>query len=430
MYFEKLEDRFLLSTFDIILYQNPVNLNTDYEFIVNFDPRDIKNYLASDIIMLISDESYSVGDHHYSYNLPKNSNSSNNSALMLGSIYVEIVLFESNGNIDQNISDWTEEQVINIRDETIEGFKWIYDTYKKNFPYSKVPLTFIINFKYLKDPVSTGYEMAKGKPIILYQTEFLKHISYEDSESNSYSKSLLPMREYLMEKRESLNYDYAFSVFVSNDQGKGLRESGKAILGGPFAVLSYGNAGYGIKRFSAVLAHETFHIFNALDEYPNSFSYYNTSGYYGIQNTNAFDSHPRPALRSISLMSDFITLNQAYKLKVSSVESFQAIGWRDTDNDGIFDAYDSDIKISVEVSIKEVKVKYSVIGIKSKIHNVDITKMTADILQVYDGTKWKDFLYTVNEYSGEIILSIEDFHYNKLRIKNIEYNVYSNVVII
>ena len=60
-----------------------------------------------------------------------------------------------------------------------------------------------------------------------------------------------------------------------------------AYLGGPFLVMTYGNGGYGIANMDVVCAHETGHIFQALDEYAGASSPYDYSnGYFPTLNGN------------------------------------------------------------------------------------------------------------------------------------------------
>lgn len=63
-----------------------------------------------------------------------------------------------------------------------------------------------------------------------------------------------------------------------------------AYLGGPFMVMTYDNGGYGIGEIAPVAAHETGHIFYALDEYyASGCAAADRSGYLNGPNTNCED---------------------------------------------------------------------------------------------------------------------------------------------
>jgi hypothetical protein len=95
------------------------------------------------------------------------------------------------------------------------------------------------------------------------------------------------------------------------------------------------------------VAHETGHIFWALDEYDrSSLSYSLSRGYYDTQNTNA---NPSPSYTpENSIMSKGASLTAAYAGFTTSTSSQETIGWKDSDDDGIFDVLD--VNFSLEGS--------------------------------------------------------------------------------
>ena len=98
--------------------------------------------------------------------------------------------------------------------------------------------------------------------------------------------------------RAKYKTDWAFTMFVANSNvnASGTFTNGYfayTYLPGPFSVYTYDNDGYGINNFGAVAAHETGHIFGALDEYKGANSLCtDTSGYLVVQNLNSDQSCP------------------------------------------------------------------------------------------------------------------------------------------
>lgn len=97
---------------------------------------------------------------------------------------------------------------------------------------------------------------------------------------------------YNNDMRLANSADWSFTIFMVDSavDSDGEFPDGYfayAYLGGPFMVMTYNNGGYGIGNLNAVAAHETGHIFYALDEYAESnCTTSERSGYLNGPNTN------------------------------------------------------------------------------------------------------------------------------------------------
>jgi hypothetical protein len=106
--------------------------------------------------------------------------------------------------------------------------------------------------------------------------------------SNYYSEA----RAYAASRRATLSADWGYTIFVvdSLNDTDGLFSDGYfayAYLNGPFMVMTYDNDGWGIGYMNLVTAHETGHIFGALDEYPTSgCSTSDSFGYLNVSNAS------------------------------------------------------------------------------------------------------------------------------------------------
>lgn len=275
---------------------------------------------------------------------PYGATSGDTSEYMLGDVWVTVVLLESNGTIDGNTEDWTATEKNNVKSQIQQGLQWWQDTLAAHpgLPVaSKEHLTFHVDFTYADAPVATGYEPInrpytdQGKWI----NDFLTKVGYS---TGDYWSDMFTWDDA---QRVAHNTDWAYTVFVADSSNDADGEfsgghSAYAYLGGPFTVMTYDNGNWGIDRMRQVFAHETGHIFYALDEYPGSDSYDDHSGYYNTRNLNASDGHPNPTSRVDSLMAEATRQTAAYSSHTSSPTSLQMLGWQDTDNDGIFDVLD------------------------------------------------------------------------------------------
>ncbi len=105
-------------------------------------------------------------------------------------------------------------------------------------------------------------------------------------------------------------------------------------LGGPYSVYTYDNDGWGPTNFDSVVAHETGHIFNAMDEYTGAnVPCTATSGYLVIQNQNS-DLTPGCLLDQDSIMRGGTV---AFVNRTIDAYAHAAVGYRITGGNGLPD---------------------------------------------------------------------------------------------
>ncbi len=242
------------------------------------------------------------------------------SEFMMGSVYVSVILVESNGAIDTDTEDWTSTEESNVVSEILQATNW----WAGHYPYSVAPVSFTYTYTY---GAATSYEPITRPQSDegLWMAEILTNLGYP-CDSSTY---LTAARNYDDDLRNNNNKDWAFTIFVvdSSADADGKFSDGwfaYAYIGGPLVVMTYDNDGWGISNMNRVLSHEMGHIFRAADEYSGCSS----SGYFGylkIQNTNC-GTDPTCVMNNNVLATCTVTEQQ--------------IGWRDTDADGVPDILD------------------------------------------------------------------------------------------
>ncbi len=364
------------------------------------------------------------------------------SEYMLGDIWVTVVLLESDGSIDANSEDWTTTEITNVKAEIQEGLQWWEDTLQAAPTVSPVhDLSFHIDFTYADTPVATGYEPIT-RPYSnqsLWIDDFLDEVGY-----NSASSYFTDLDLWNDAQRIANNAHWAYTVFVcdSSYDSDNMFSDGYfayAYLGGPFTVMTYGNDGWGIGNMGQVLAHETGHIFYALDEYSGAASYNDYSGYYNTQNLNAIDDNPDTSTRVASIMAESSLQNVAYSNHTSSPTSLQMVGWSDSDADGIFDVLDVPLTLTGSGSYNFGTGQYQFSGTSSvqTLTNLnpqssagDITINTVDEIQYrLDGGPWIG-VNSYGTYTADVSLSIPvsgAAHQIEIRTIDLETGVASNV---
>ena len=249
------------------------------------------------------------------------------SEYFMGEVAVGIVLPESTGAQE----NWSTERQNFVISETQAAMDW-WAAREAN-----ARLTFVYDVRL---SVQTTYE-----PITLPQAneglwiaEVMANLGYasDDYFARVYS--------YLNSLRSTLGTDWAFAIFVvdSYNDPDGYFSDGYfayAYLGGPFMVMTHKNDGYGIFNMDAVTAHETGHIFYALDQYTSAgYGCAASSGYLNVQNQNSAYPYAGACLTNVpSIMRGQVTPYTTY-----AVDSYarQQIGWRDSDADSVMDILD------------------------------------------------------------------------------------------
>jgi hypothetical protein len=249
------------------------------------------------------------------------------SEYFMGEVAVGIILPESTGGQE----NWSTARQNNVVSEVQAAMNWWAA------PDSNTRLTFVYDISL---SVPTTYE-----PIALPQSsegswigQVMANLGFS---SGDYFERVY---SYLNNRRSSLGTDWAFAVFVvdSLNDADGYFSDGYfayAYLGGPFTVMTYDNDNYYISNMDAVTAHETGHIFYALDQYYSAgYSCTASSGYLNVQNQNS-EYHPSgPCLSNVAS----IMRGQVSPYTTGAVDTYarQQLGWRDSDGDTVMDILD------------------------------------------------------------------------------------------
>lgn len=254
------------------------------------------------------------------------------SEYMIGSVAVGLILPESDGTVDSELNDWSAEQRQRVLGEVRAGLQWWAQQ------ASADALTFVIddNAPVLID---TGYEPITHPQFEegLWIDDVLSGLGYDGL---SYWTKV---RDYVNDLRETYQTDWAFVIFVINStgDGDGAFSNGYfayAYVGGPFFVMTYSNAGYGIDFMEAVTAHEAGHVFRALDQYRNAHVACTTrSGYLAIETQN---SQQQDCISDVSS----IMRGGVFPYSADSIDPYARgqVGWIDSDGDGLYDPIDTD----------------------------------------------------------------------------------------
>jgi hypothetical protein len=249
------------------------------------------------------------------------------SLYMYGNISVYIILPESNGVIDLNTEDWTQDEIDNVNVEIQDGLNWWVTN---RHPLAEVNFT-------IHDPdiVETSYEPI-ARPSSdrgLWMNEIMGILGYEAS-SFSYN-----IRSFDNDLRNQDNTNWAFTIFVvdsSADEDGEFSDNRFAFAsrGGPYIVMTYDNDGYSISNMDAVTAHESGHMFWALDEYGSCICT-DVSGFLDIENQNCVNT----CLSNVGcMMRGGIA---PYTNNLLEYYTQGQVGWRDLDEDDIIDCIDS-----------------------------------------------------------------------------------------
>lgn len=274
---------------------------------------------------------------------------------MLGDVYVNVVLVESDaskptifgGQADTSTEDWTASEISDVKAKITEGLDWWKQTLYEQFP--KTPpdlLKFDIDFTYADNPFHTGYEAIRraSDDFQYWVSDFLSQVGF--SQGGNWSAG---MHAFNHSQRVAHGAEWAFTIFVvdnSNDLQTDTVTPGGFAAGGSFTnAFAYAGGRFLVmpaSRPASTVAHETGHMFWALDEYSGAGDYQSHRGYYDTPNANAAnnpefnpDNPQKP-----SIMSNSSALNAAFTGNTSSPSTLAMIGWQDQDDDGIMDVLD------------------------------------------------------------------------------------------
>ncbi|PQO26035.1 hypothetical protein C5Y96_21530 [Blastopirellula marina] len=273
--------------------------------------------------------------------VPLNAQPLDTGEFMLGDVTVTVVFFESDGTVDPNTETWTASHTNQVKQRIEEGLQWWVDTLA--LQSSVHELNFDIDYTYADNPIPIGIEPISriATDLEIWVGEFLDYVGAERTD-----KIDNDVRLFNHTQRVANDTNWAFTLFVINAQNDadglfpvGSVRGGFSLAGGSFLAIPS-------ERPASSIAHEVSHQFWAMDEYAGAGHYEDTRGYYDTQNTNAIDGNPTPTSLETSLLRESNSLLTAYATHTSSTSSFESIGWKDSDGDGIFDVFDVPISFS------------------------------------------------------------------------------------
>ncbi|MBT7080554.1 MAG: hypothetical protein HN929_03670, partial [Chloroflexi bacterium] len=236
----------------------------------------------------------------------------NQAEYMIGSVAVSVIFPESDGGIDTETEDWDQNRIDTCLAEITDGLTW-WENQEPN-----ANLSFTIE--------SYGAKATSYEPITrdsadqnLWIPEIMAGLGYNSG--TEFDR----VRSFNDAIRNQKNTDWVYTIFIVdslNDADGYFADNAiaYAYYGGPFTVLSYDNAGWGIDRMDLVAAHETGHIFWATDEYTLPGQY---AGYLNVLEID-----------DAACMMNHNTLELCIATKGQ-------IGWRDSDADSILDPIDT-----------------------------------------------------------------------------------------
>jgi hypothetical protein len=259
------------------------------------------------------------------------------SEYMAGAVAVGIVLVESDGSLDPSTEDWSPAEKQQVYDEIAAGLDW----WASREP--RAHLSFVYD-DHFSDPLPVGLE-----PINHPHTDQERWVADAMGKLGYDAPGYIGrVRDYANDLRVTYKTDWAFAIFVvdsSNDGDQSFSDDwfAYAYLGGPFLVMTLGNGGYGLDNMEAVTAHETGHIFYALDQYRDAqVSCTARSGYLGIETQNS--EYGNCASNAESIMRGV----SAYPAGALDRYAAEQVGWRDSDGDDILDPLDTDMSIQID----------------------------------------------------------------------------------
>ena len=300
------------------------------------------------------------------------------SAFMAGEIYVNVVLFESNGKTDADTENWSKAEIAKVIDHIKNACAWWEEMWKKQNYIGK--LNFTLGLDYANTPFQTSYEpITHGafRDDRLWIGEFLNSLGY----SGDKNRMLYQFTADTIVKHDA---DFAFNIFVvkaDNDRDHYFSDNYRSYTLGrqydgvsdTYILTAYSRPydWYSSQSF----AHEMAHIFGAADEYPGQGNYNERVGYYGVQNTNAPDGNPDRNSIVPSLMNS--SISTAFERHVTSPQSLEMVGWRDSDGDRIIDVLDAPIEVtdfSSKMNLSDSTYDFSGTFTVRKVPNFNSTK--------------------------------------------------------
>lgn len=263
------------------------------------------------------------------YKLPYGAEPTDTSLYMIGDVSVSVILPESDGGSE----DWTSSEISAVHAEVMNGLDW----WAVNNP--DADLVFVYNFEDQVPIASEAIESAHIDYWIVYTMDYLGYPF-----SGAYMNEIY---DYVNDQRDLKGTDWGFVCFVvdsSNDVDGKFNDGWSAFAvmngdgGGPYLAMTYDNNNYGIDNMDAVLAHETGHIFGAIDQYGGC-ACTDDVGYLNYENQNCENGC---LINENSIMK---TITYPFANNIIDEYARGQIGWVDTDEDGFLDIVDTEPKV-------------------------------------------------------------------------------------
>jgi len=260
----------------------------------------------------------------------------------LGTVAVTPVFLESDGSIDTESQNWTPGEFDEVMGRIEDGLDWWRETLDGLGSIHSVE--FVIDTTYAVDPVEIGYEPIDRSSSFYnsYVNDFLVAID---------ARPPGPLNDAMFAFNDSQRLlhgaDWSWTIFVidASDDADGLFPAGSpfrgafALPGGLYMMLPS-------ERPVRTVAHETGHLFWAMDEYAGAGSQSDFRGYYNTQNLNAVDGAPPGFAQADSIMASDLPMLNAFLDHTSAPVTLAQVGWQDSDGDGIFDVLDVPLSLS------------------------------------------------------------------------------------
>ena len=259
------------------------------------------------------------------------------SAYMIGKVAVSVILPEGNITSTEN---WTQAEITQVKNEITAGLAFWETEYTTNNG-GNPGLDFVIEWHTNEeapvlipnDPIAFLGGMADQD---VWIDEIYNALSVPILNFGNPDNYLSRAYAYNNTVRTANSADWAFTIFVvdsSADADGRFKPDNTgpfaySYLNGPFVVMTYDNANWGITQMNEVLGHQVAHIFGAADQH--TAGCINTTdkfGYLEIPNSNC-------GIASSSLM---YTGGKG----TPDITTRQQVGWRNSDADQIFDPADT-----------------------------------------------------------------------------------------
>ncbi len=204
------------------------------------------------------------------------------SEFMLGTVAVAVITPQCSGTIEACTETWTPSALDQVLANVQAGTDWWVEQMHGRVSY-------VIHEE---RQVPTAYEPIRHtqREDKLWIGDVMAHLGFTGS---THLEQVYAYDNWL---RQTYGTDWAFTIFVANSRASATGTFGDgrfsySYVPGPYTVATYDNGRYTIKNMAAVIAHETGHIFGALDEYASAnMACTILSGYLMLPNQNSQQS--------------------------------------------------------------------------------------------------------------------------------------------